>query len=175
MSTPQKSIHLRDAAEADYAAIRALTLEAYGAYAFTLSEAAWGDSHQAFTSVMNTLDQQEAEKIVAERNSKIVGSVLLYPPAERDPYGQGKKSRYPEVRLLAVALQMRGLGVGRALIDECVRRAKVTNARKLGLHTADFMEIATALYIRLGFVRAPMLDFEAAGPHTVKGYRLELG
>ena len=170
-----KSASIRDATSADYAAMRSLTLEAYEPYAQTMPEAAWGALYQAVTSVLNNLDAQEAEKIVAERSDQIVGSVLLYPPTEEDSYGQGKEATHPELRLLAVAPQARGLGIGRTLVDECIRRAKAMRATKLGLHTSDYMDVATALYLKLDFVRAPEADFEAAGPHTVKGYQLELG
>lgn len=165
---------IRDATEADHATIRALTLSAYAKYADTMPEAAWGALRGAVVSVMDSLDQQEAEKIVAERDGEVVGSVLLYPPTEKDSYGQGGAAHHPELRLLAVAPQVQGLGVGRALVDECVRRARKVGAQKLGLHTSDYMEVATALYQKMGFTRAPAADFEAAGPHTVKGYQLAL-
>ncbi len=174
-SKPESTaVHLRDAAEADYAAIRALTLEAYRPYAAIMPRAVWGALYQAVTSVLDNLDRQDAEKIVAVRGDEVVGSVLLYPPTGADSYGQGNASLYPELRLLAVAPQARGLGLGHALVDECIRRARSLGAQKLGLHTSDYMEVATALYLKLGFVRATALDFEAAGPHTVKGYQLAL-
>ena len=161
--------------EADYDAVRALTLEAYEQYAHTMPEAAWGALRRAVTSVLDKLDQQEAERIVAEHEDEVVGSVLLYPPTERDSYGRGQETSHPELRLLAVSPEARGLGVGRALVDTCIRRARDSGAKKLGLHTSDYMEVATKLYLKTGFVRAPEADFEAAGPHTVKGYVLELG
>ena len=172
-----KRVHIRDMSEADYAAVRALTLKAYEQYAHTMPEAAWGALRRAVTSVLDKLDQaeaDEAERIVADDEGEVVGSVLLYPPTERDSYGRGAEVAYPELRLLAVAPDARGLGVGRALVDECVRRARASGAKKLGLHTSDYMNVATTLYLKMGFVRAPEADFEAAGPHTVKGYGLEL-
>ena len=38
----------------------------------------------------------------------------------------------------------------------------------------DVMQVALRLYGRLGFVRAPQLDFRPAPSVTVKGYRLDL-
>lgn len=169
-----KQVVIRDATQGDYVAIRTLTLEAYEAYAQAMPQAAWGALRQAVAAVLERLGEQEADLIVAEHNDKILGSVLLYPPTEKDSYGQGKAVSYPELRLLAVAPQARGSGVGRALVDECSRRAKAMGAQKLGLHTSDYIEVATQLYLKLGFVREPSLDFEAAGPHTVKAYQLEL-
>lgn len=169
-----KKVVIRDATQGDYAAIHTLTLEAYEPYAHTMPKAAWGALRQAVTAVLQRLGEQEADLIIAEHDDKILGSVLLYEPTEKDSYGQGKATSYPELRLLAVTPQARGSGIGRALVAECSRRAKNMGAQKLGLHTSDYMEVATKLYLKLGFVREPSLDFEAAGPHTVKGYQLEL-
>jgi GNAT superfamily N-acetyltransferase len=81
---------------------------------------------------------------------------------------------YPEVRLLAVVPAARGKGVGAALIDECARRARRAGATTLGLHTMDMMRAAVRMYERMGFVRAPDLDFTPAEGVLVKGYRLDL-
>jgi hypothetical protein len=37
------------------------------------------------------------------------------------------------------------------------------------------MQAAMRLYVRMGFVRAPELDFHPAPGLTIKGYRLNLG
>jgi predicted N-acetyltransferase YhbS len=68
----------------------------------------------------------------------------------------------------------RGRGVGAALMQECVRRARKSGARVLSLHTTDMTQTAMRLYERMGFVRAPELDFQPAPATTVKGYRLDL-
>jgi ribosomal protein S18 acetylase RimI-like enzyme len=81
---------------------------------------------------------------------------------------------WPEVRLLAVAPLARGRGVGAALMQECVRRVRKTGGRVLSLHTTDMMQAALRMYERMGFVRAPELDFHPAPGVTVQGYRLDL-
>jgi len=80
----------------------------------------------------------------------------------------------PEVRLLAVAPEARGKGVGVALMRECVARARASGAARLTLHTTEMMQAAVRLYERMGFVRAPEIDFRPAPGIVVKGYRLEL-
>jgi ribosomal protein S18 acetylase RimI-like enzyme len=79
------------------------------------------------------------------------------------------------VRLLAVAPEARGTGVGRALMGECVRRARAMGATELGLHTSVSMRAAMQLYERMGFVRAPEFDFQPPGAELVEAYRLRLG
>jgi ribosomal protein S18 acetylase RimI-like enzyme len=64
--------------------------------------------------------------------------------------------------------------VGAALMQECVRRVRKAGGRVLSLHTTHLMQAALRMYERMGFVRAPELDFHPAPGVTVKGYRLDL-
>ena len=91
-----------------------------------------------------------------------------------EPDGAPVTSPCPEVRLLAVAPSSRGQGIGAALMEECVRRARASGASVLALHTTDMMQSALRLYERMGFVRSPELDLHPAPDLTVKGYRLNL-
>jgi ribosomal protein S18 acetylase RimI-like enzyme len=76
--------------------------------------------------------------------------------------------------LLAVAPSARGRGVGVALMNECIHRARSAAATALTLHTTDLMQAAMRLYERLGFERAHDLDLEPAPGLIAKGYRLDL-
>jgi GNAT superfamily N-acetyltransferase len=78
------------------------------------------------------------------------------------------------VRLLAVAPEARGQGIGTALMKECIRRARRLGAGCLNLHTTVVMQVAMRMYERMGFVRAPDLDFHPDPSITVKAYRLDL-
>jgi ribosomal protein S18 acetylase RimI-like enzyme len=66
--------------------------------------------------------------------------------------------------------------VARALVLECVRRARAAGAPTLGLHTSQSMHTARRLYEQLGFVRDPDHDFQPPPPgaELVEGYRLPL-
>jgi GNAT superfamily N-acetyltransferase len=121
-------------------------------------------------------DVGSAEQLVAEWDGAIVGTVLLYPPRRMElPNGNSLEMSWPEVRLLAVVPAERGRGVGAALMQECMCRARRAGGRVLSLHTTDLMHTALRMYERMGFVRAPELDFHAAPGMTVKGHRLDLG
>ena len=82
------------------------------------------------------------------------------------------------IRMLGVSEAARGRGVGEALVQACVERARASGAARLWLHTEPFMDAAQRLYARLGFVRAPELDwrFEEEGEPDVVllAYVLEL-
>src|SRR2546429_8046958 len=113
-------------------------------------------------------------RCVAERKGGILGGVLRFPPATK-AYGSAAVSvDYPEVRLLAVVPDARGEGVGAALMNECAQRARRASATALGLHTMYIMRAAVRMYERMGYVRAPDLDFAPAKGVLVKGYRLDL-
>lgn len=81
---------------------------------------------------------------------------------------------WASIRLLGVSPQARGLGIGRALMQECLRRARADGAVTMGLHTTKLMDVARAMYLRLGFARAPAYDFHPAPDFTVEAFRLDL-
>jgi GNAT superfamily N-acetyltransferase len=168
------SLHIRDARPGDRETILVVTLAAYEEYA-PLMPANWEAYRR---NILATLAHAKpAEQIVAEQDGNVVGAVLLYPAGTVFSSGDGDQIslRWPEVRLLAVRPDARGQGVGTNLMHECVRRARRAGAEALTLHTTDIMQVAIRLYERMGFVRAPELDFHPAPDVTVKGYSLDLG
>ncbi len=110
---------------------------------------------------------------MAEKKGVILGAVLLYPPGTAFSTPEEGPLTCPEVRLLAVAPEARGQGIGTALMKECIRRAREGGAACLTLHTTDMMQVAMRMYERMGFIRAPELDFHPDPTVTVKAYRLE--
>lgn len=167
-------VRLRDARAEDGAAVAAVTLQAYGEYADTMEPEAWAGLEGAVRAGL-ARDDAGVQRIVAERDGEIVGSVMLYPP-RADAYGDLVDAvSWPELRLLAVAPSARGHGVGKALVMECIRRAKESGAAELGLHTSRSMRVALGMYERMGFVRAPEHDFQPPGGEHVTAYRLPLG
>ncbi len=173
MTVDVDGLTIRDARADERAALRAVTLAAYEEYALVTPAPVWARYHR---QLLETLDAEgPVERIVAARGGTIVGGVLLYPPAATVYAAAVASVDWPEVRLLAVAPEGRGHGVGAALMDECVRRARSRGAANLGLHTMDFMRTAVRMYGRMGFVRAPEFDFSPAEGVLVKGYRRGLG
>ncbi len=125
-------IALRDAQPTDRAGIEAVTLAAYEQYAATLGAALWGVYRQNIVATLAAA--KPGEQIVAEDGGAIVGGVLLYPAgAVMGEPGTGKAVTltWPEVRLLAVSPASRAGGVGRRLMEECIRRARAGARRTL--------------------------------------------
>lgn len=163
---------IRDARAEDDSAIQALTLAAYAEYEGTMGDH-WDDY---LAGLLRRLGGMVATRIVAERDGTLVGSVLLYPAGSSAPAPDGSIIDFPEpeIGLLSVPPALRGQGIGRALTNECARRAQASGSNVLTLHTMDMMHGAMALYDRMGFVRDSAHDFSPAPNVVVRAFRLDL-
>ena len=91
------------------------------------------------------------EIVVAERDGAIVGAVAYIPPHR--PKAGYFDPAWPVIRMLVVDPVRRGKGVGRALTEECLRRAGRDGAAVIALHTSPIMTVALSMYLRMGFER----------------------
>ena len=115
----------------------------------------------------------ESTLIVAEDAGRIVGAVTYYADGSKESAG-GWPPSWAVFRLLAVHPEARGRGIGRLLVEECIRRARAAGAAAVGLHTTHLMSVARAMYERMGFVRVPDRDFFPVPDFRVMAYQLTL-
>ncbi len=163
--------NVRDAGVEDLDQVSLLIRDAYQEYQANFSPEVWERYSREIMDVRSRLDTSEL--IVAENSGRLVGAVTFYPNTSPSDQG-GWPAGWTGIRLLAVHPDARGMGIGRALMDECLRRSRLLSATALGLHTTELMGIARGMYERMGFVRVPEYDFQAGPEVVVLGYRLDL-
>jgi len=94
---------------------------------------------------------------IAERDGAVAGSVFLV-----------KKSRtVAKLRLLILAPEARGLGLGARLVGECIDFARRAGYRKLVLWTQSHLAAARAIYQAAGFRRTSSEKHHSFGKRLV--------
>ncbi|MBB5609535.1 MULTISPECIES: N-acetyltransferase [unclassified Janthinobacterium] len=92
-----------------------------------------------------------ADVIVAKRGGIVVGGIgHVGPGRPRDPIFP---DQWSVIRMLVVAPEQRGQGIGKRLVAACLQRASRAGAAIVGLHTSPIMADALSLYTAIGFER----------------------
>jgi ribosomal protein S18 acetylase RimI-like enzyme len=141
------TITLRDFRTADTAQVNRVALAAFDQFKLHYSD--W-PAMSAGVGQMAAL-AENGEMIVAELADEIVGAVVYVPPGRPKPafFEPG----WAIIRMLVVDPGHRGLGVARALTEDCLRRAARDRAPAIALHTSPIMTVALSMYARMGFAR----------------------
>jgi DNA-binding MarR family transcriptional regulator/GNAT superfamily N-acetyltransferase len=102
---------------------------------------------------------------IAEQEGAPIGSVFLVKENED----------VAKLRLLIVEPRARGLGVGRALVEECVRFARQAGYREIVLWTHSILTAARRIYDFVGFEIVETETHDEFGPELVgETWRLRL-
>jgi ribosomal protein S18 acetylase RimI-like enzyme len=136
---------LRPARPPDSAQIDAVVIAAFGEFPESHGEWPTERRNRAGASSLASAGEQ----IVATVEGTVAGVVTYVGPniEKQDWFDR----EWPVIRLLAVDPAYRGLGIGRALTEECIRRAARDGASVIALHTTPMLDVAFAMYTRMGF------------------------
>jgi ribosomal protein S18 acetylase RimI-like enzyme len=157
---------IRAVRPSEYEIAGELTVEAYR----TLSDAGEDAYEQKVRDVAGRQDTSEV--LVAEVGGRVVGCVTFVDGLKA--LSEVDDPDAATVRMLGVAAEARGRGVGEALMRECIDRARQSGRKRVRLHTRTSMTSAQRLYERLGFRRDPDHDWSPVPGILLLGYVLDL-
>ena len=168
-------MQIREALPGEHARLGALVADAYAA----LPDMPGPDEQPAYYAMLRDAAARAKNPAIhvlaaVSDDGQIAGAVDFIDDLAH--YGAGSVATIPNacgIRLLAVAPAHRGRGLGEELTRACLARARALGRAQVILHTTRAMRTAWALYERLGFARAPELDFRQR-TLEVFGFRLAL-
>jgi ribosomal protein S18 acetylase RimI-like enzyme len=169
------SIEIREVRPEEYEEAGRVTADAYRGYVRPEDSSDWTEYLDELADVAGRAPRTTV--LVALEGGRIVGTNTLeldrrvdegqdHMEAERLP------SHEAHIRMLAVAPEAQGRGIGRALMDESIRVAKEHGKTLMTLHTTNRMNVAQRMYESMGFTRMP--DWQVSEDFTLLTYHLEL-
>ena len=109
-------------------------------------EYGWDGTYEALAAeivaqFIKNYDTKRERCWIAEKDGERVGAVFVAKASDETA----------KLRLLHVEPEVRGLGIGKRLVDECVRFARQAGYQKMTLWTQDILHAARHLYKQAGF------------------------
>lgn len=144
------SLLYREATLEEVDALADLAKAAFGQYRTQLSDEGWSELS---TNLENkgrlvVLQAKSEVFVCCDEGGEIVGMAFLVPSGNADDiYEAG----WCHLRMVSVAPQQSGKGIGRRLTEMCVERARHNGEKTMALHTSEMMDAARHIYESMGF------------------------
>jgi ribosomal protein S18 acetylase RimI-like enzyme len=169
------AVEIREVSPEEFAEAGRVTAEAYREYVPPEDDGDWSAYLDHIADVAG-----RAERTVilgAFEDGRVLGTLTLeldrrvsegedHAEAERLPADQA------HIRMLGVAPDARGRGIGRTLMQESIRLARERGKTLMTLHTTQRMKAAQRMYEAMGFRRDP--DVQVSEDFVLLAYSLEL-
>jgi ribosomal protein S18 acetylase RimI-like enzyme len=170
MDTGETSVVIRPIRPGEYEALGDLTVAAYHSISYEMP-------HQDIYDVQLRDVARRARTscvlVAVSPAGRLLGGVTFVSGPD-DPYSEELREGEAGIRMLAVDPAFQGRGIGRALAEACLERARAAGRSRIVLHTGAFMPVAVRLYEAMGFERRPELDFAPAPGIDLMAYELGL-
>jgi GNAT superfamily N-acetyltransferase len=160
MTPDAPEFRLREATAGDGAAIRAVVVAVMTEYG--LSSDVEADDADIQNVVASYAERGGSFRVATSTEGDIVGCGGLYPIDEQQA----------EIRRMYLLPKVRGLGIGRTLLEELISFAEERRFERVVLETASVLKEAISLYRKRGFV--PVARRSAAIRQCDQAYALEL-
>jgi ribosomal protein S18 acetylase RimI-like enzyme len=137
---------IRPYSPSDAEAVNATALAAFAQYRGVYSD--WDVLERGVGSMTSLADTGEI--VVAEVDGAVVGAVAYIGPGQ-SPRADFFEPELPIIRMLVVNPAARGQRIERELTETCLKLGRRDRSEVIALHTSPAMEVALALYLRMGF------------------------
>lgn len=167
---------VRNATSDEFDRIGKLLVKVYSQLEGFPKESEQPDYYKMLANIGEMTKKPETELLISvSPEGEIAGAVVYF--ADMKYYGSGgtatKEQNASGFRLLGVDSAFRGKGIGKALTNECIRKAREKKQQQVVIHTTMAMKTAWKMYESVGFKRSEDLDF-LQGELPVFGFRLVL-
>lgn len=146
---------IRDARPEEYEAIAELTVDSYR----TVGDHMLDEYVPELRDVAGRAAACPVLVAIDNATQCLVGTIT-YVPGPDNPFAEMERDGEAGFRMFGVSPDARGRGVGRALVDTIMARARADGRTGIAIYTRPSMAAAHHLYASLGFERDPARDWE---------------
>jgi GNAT superfamily N-acetyltransferase len=169
-------ISISECPTSDYCELGELTVAVYSGLANMPSRDVMPEYYQLLRDTQSRAESPTTKIFAAyDESNQLLGGVTFI--GDMAFYGSGGSATTIKnsagFRLLAVAPEAQGLGVGKALSVYCIGQARELNVEQIIIHSTHAMQVAWKMYEKLGFEPFPEIDFDQSGL-AVFGFRKRL-